>query len=383
MIDDRPEDTGPAPDSGRAKRAPPTIDLEASEISGETRSAAGTAHPEPNPPEPAAAPVSAPVSSPVSSWVIAMVSGAVAASLTIAVAWVLGWPAVPATPPAAPQVDTAVIDGLVARIAGVESKTSKPPAVTADPAQAARIEALEKSIGSLRSELAAARAQSEKLAAEAKTSGGEPSSALDLTGINERIAQIERATRAQSAEIAQESAKPADDVPLRRIVAAALLDVLVRIGDPYPAALAAARALTDHPEPLAPLDRFAASGVPNAATLSRELLTLVPKLSPPAPADSTTGSGIVDRLQAGAAKLVRIERTDAVGNDRGAIVARVTAAALRNEMVEARRELKTLAPADRTAAQAWIEKSEARDAALVASRQFAAEAMAALAKPRQ
>ena len=383
MIDDRPEDTGPAPDSGRAKRAPPTIDLEASEISGETRSAAGTAHPEPNPPEPAAAPVSAPVSSPVSSWVIAMVSGAVAASLTIAVAWVLGWPAVPATPPAAPQVDTAVIDGLVARIAGVELKTSKPPAVTADPAQAARIEALEKSIGSLRSELAAARAQSEKLAAEAKTSGGEPSSALDLTGINERIAQIERATRAQSAEIAQESAKPADDVPLRRIVAAALLDVLVRIGDPYPAALAAARALTDHPEPLAPLDRFAASGVPNAATLSRELLTLVPKLSPPAPADSTTGSGIVDRLQAGAAKLVRIERTDAVGNDRGAIVARVTAAALRNEMVEARRELKTLAPADRTAAQAWIEKSEARDAALVASRQFAAEAMAALAKPRQ
>ena len=312
-----------------------------------------------------------------------MVSGAVAASLTIAVAWVLGWPAVPATPPAAPQVDTAVIDGLVARIAGVESKTSKPPAVTADPAQAARIEALEKSIGSLRSELAAARAQSEKLAAEAKTSGGEPSSALDLTGINERIAQIERATRAQSAEIAQENAKPADDVPLRRIVAAALLDVLVRIGDPYPAALAAARALTDHPEPLAPLDRFAASGVPSAATLSRELLTLVPKLSPPAPADSTTGSGIVDRLQAGAAKLVRIERTDAVGNDRGAIVARVTAAALRNEMVEARRELKTLAPADRTAAQAWIEKSEARDAALAASRQFAAEAMAALAKPRQ
>jgi hypothetical protein len=383
MIDDRPEDTGPAPDSGRAKRAPPTIDLEASEISGETRRAAGTAHPEPNPPEPAAAPVSAPVSSPVSSWVIAMVSGAVAASLTIAVAWVLGWPAVPATPPAAPQVDTAVIDGLVARIAGVESKTSKPPAVTADPAQAARIEALEKSIGSLRSELAAARAQSEKLAAEAKTSGGEPSSALDLTGINERIAQIERATRAQSAEIAQESAKPADDVPLRRIVAAALLDVLVRIGDPYPAALAAARALTDHPEPLAPLDRFATSGVPSAATLSRELLTLVPKLSPPAPADSTTGSGIVDRLQAGAAKLVRIERTDAVGNDRGAIVARVTAAALRNEMVEARRELKTLAPADRTVAQAWIEKSEARDAALAASRQFAAEAMAALAKSRQ
>ena len=384
MIDDRPEDAGPAPDSGRAKRAPPTIDLEASEISGDTRKAGGEPQPEPASETTSREPATAPGSSAVSAWVIAMVSGAVAASLAIAVAWVLGWPAVPTTPPAAPQVDTAVIDGLAARIASVESKTGKPPAATPDPAAAARIETLEKSIAALRSDLAAARAQSEKLAADAKAATGEPSSsALDLSAINERIAQIERATRAQGAEVAQENAKPADDVPLRRIVAAALLDVLVRTGDPYPAALAAAKSLTDNADALKPLDGFAASGVPSAAHLSRELLTLVPKLSPPAPADATTGTGIVDRLQAGAAKLVRIERTDAVGNDRGAIVSRVTAAALRNDMVEARRELKTLPPADRTAAQAWLDKSDARDAALAASRQFAADAMAALAKPRQ
>jgi hypothetical protein len=383
MIDDRPEDAGPAPDSGRAKRAPPTIDLEASEISGDTRKAGGEPQPEPASETTSREPATAPGSSAVSAWVIAMVSGAVAASLAIAVAWVLGWPPVPTIPPAAPQVDTAVIDGLAARIASVESKASKPPAATPDPAAAARIETLEKSIASLRSDLAAARAQSEKLAADAKATTGEPSSsALDLTAVNERIAQIERATRAQGAEIAQENAKPADDVPLRRVVAAALLDVLVRTGDPYPAALAAAKSLTDNAEALKPLDGFAASGVPSAASLSRELLTLVPKLSPPAPADATTGTGIVDRLQAGAAKLVRIERTDAVGNDRGAIVSRVTAAALRNDMVEARRELKTLPPADRTAPQAWLDKSDARDAALAASRQFAADAMAALAKPR-
>jgi hypothetical protein len=384
MIEDRPEDTGPAPDSGRAKRAPPTIDLEASEISGETRKASGEPQPEPTSEPAARKPATAPVSSPISSWVIAMVSGAVAASLAIAVAWVLGWPPVPTNPPVAPQLDTAVIDGLAARIASVESKTSKPPAPAPDPAAAARIETLEKSIASLRSELAAARAQSEKIAAEAKATTGEPaSSALDLSAINERIGQIERATRAQGAEIAQENAKPADDVPLRRIVAAALLDVLVRTGDPYPAALTAAKSLTDNADALKPLDGFATSGVPSVANLSRELLTLVPKLSPPAPQDATTGTGIVDRLQAGAAKLVRIERTDVVGNDRGAIVSRVTAAALRNETAEARRELKTLAPADRTAAQAWLDKSEARDAALAASRQFAADAMAALAKPRQ
>jgi hypothetical protein len=134
---------------------------------------------------------------------------------------------------------------------------------------------------------------------------------------------------------------------------------------------------------LKPLEGFAVSGVPNAASLSRELLTLVPKLSPPAAEASTTGSGFVDRLQAGAAKLIRIERTDAVGSDRGAVVARVTKAALRNDFAEARRELKTLAPADRAAAQAWLDKADARDAALAASRQFAADAMATLAKPIQ
>ena len=48
-----------------------------------------------------------------------------------------------------------------------------------------------------------------------------------------------------------------------------------------------------------------------------------------------------------------------------------------------RRELNTLTPADRAAAQGWLDKTTARDAALAASRQFAADAMTALAKPAQ
>jgi hypothetical protein len=131
---------------------------------------------------------------------------------------------------------------------------------------------------------------------------------------------------------------------------------------------------------LKPLDAFAATGIPNPAAMSRELLTLVPKLSPAPPDNANTGSGVLDRLQAGAAKLVRVERTDVVGNDRSAIVARVTAAALRNDFAEARRELTTLAPADRAPAQGWLDKAAERDAALAASRQFADQAMAALAQ---
>ena len=256
-----------------------------------------------------------------------------------------------------------------------------------DPAVAARVDGLEKS-------LAALRAQSEKLAADlgsVKLAPRDAAAAPDLSAINERIAGLERAARAQSSAISEPAAKeavkqnatPADDVPLRRIVAAALLDVLVRNGDPYPAALTAAKSLAPNPDALKPLEGFAAGGVPSAAVLSRELLTLVPKLSPPAQENATTGSGLIDRLQAGAAKLVRIERTDAVGNSSGNVVARVTAAALRNDYHEAQRELNTLPSADRAAAQGWLEKADARDAALAASRQFAAEAMAALAKPVQ
>jgi hypothetical protein len=325
----------------------------------------------------------------VSAAIIAALSGAGAAALVIGVAWFAGWPGEPVPPaaPAAPQVSSAAIDDLAARVAGVESKIKAPATPVSDPAAAARADALEKSLAALRTEIAGQRAQSEKLAAalnEVTSAPRETSAPVDLSAIDERLAQIERATRAQSAAIAQENAKPADDVPLRRIVAAALLDVLVRIGDPYPAALAAAKALAANPDALKPLDGFAASGVPSNAALSRELLTLVPKLSPPAPDNAaTTGAGLVDRLQAGAAKLVRIERTDTVGTDRGAIVARVTAAGLRNDIAEARRELNTLAPADRAAAQAWLDKCDARDAALATSRQFAAEAMAALAKPAQ
>ncbi|MFK4562618.1 hypothetical protein ABIF95_005148 [Bradyrhizobium ottawaense] len=323
-------------------------------------------------------------SAPMSPWVIAPFSGAVAAAVVIAVGWLLGWPAVQA-PPAAPQVTSATVDALSGRVAAVEAKAGKP---AADPAMAARIDALEKSATGLRSDVANLRAQSDKTASTLNDAKSAPQTAApDLAALSDRIAQLERASKTERAELAQQGekiadAKRMDDKPLRHVVAAALLDVAVRHGDAYESQLAAARAMAAKPDALKPLDTFAASGIPTPVALSRELLNIVPKLSPPAEAQ-TSGTGIVERLQAGASKLVRIERTDGVGNDRGAIVARVTAAALRNDFVEARRELKTLAEADRAPAQAWLDKADARDAALAASRKFADDAMADLVKPAQ
>ena len=400
MVDERPENDGSLPDAERPKREAPTIDLEATEISATPPPAADTApsdEPEAGPSP--AAPVPPPAARPISPWIVAPMSGAVAAALVIGIGWMLGWPAVqPAGAPPAPQLNAAVIDGLAARIAGIETKISKPVAPATDPATAARTESLEKSLAGLRGEVAAMRTQSEKLASaveEVKAAPrGDGAASPDLSAIDGRMARLENQIRAQGAEIAQQGsriadnkvaeAKPADDLPLRRLVAAALLDTQVRSGDPYSAALAAAKSLAPNPDALKPLDEFAAKGVPSAASLSRELLALMPKLSPVAQQPHiTTGLGIVERLKAGATRLVKIERVDTVGDDRGAVLARITAAARNNNFNEARRELKTLEPADRAAAQGWLERAEGRDAALAASRQFAADAMAVLAKPAQ
>ncbi|MBV9457042.1 MAG: hypothetical protein JO141_05945 [Bradyrhizobium sp.] len=408
MADDVLQDAAPAPDAGKAKREPPTIDLEATQISEKVSekasetpasdSKAEASRPETEarsePPKQAESAQREPESRRASPWLVAPLSGLVAAAVVLAVGAFLGWPETQA-PPATPQVSPSAFDDLNSRVARLETKLAKLPGT--DSAVTARIEAAEKSMTALRGDLANLRTQAEQLAAAvnnaSKLATGEAAAApaADLSGVNARIDQVERNLRAQSdklgAAIAQASqtaasAKAQDDTPLRRVVAAALLDVAVRHGDPFAAALTTAKALAADPDKLKPLDVFADKGIPAPPALCRDLLTLVPKLSPAAET-SSTGSGIIDRLQAGASSLVRVERSDAVGNDRSAVVTRMTAAALRNDLPDARRELASLDAADRAPAQPWLDKVAARDAALAASRQFAEETMASLAKSAQ
>ena len=427
------KDPAAPPDPGRTRRAPPTIRLRATEIFNETRKAGDAAMEsgrqqtagasaasadsklsagsspsavagssvEPNfsiepessaqsafeksnlekpapeqvtPEEPPAGrylPETEKPKAAISPWVVAPISGAVAAALVIGVGWMLGWPSVQRAE--APQANAATIDALAGRVGGLEARLAKP---AEDPAETARIAALEKSVASLReqSEKLAAQVDSVKSAspAEAPAEGAAP--AVDLSAITQRLNALESASHSEG-----EPAK-SDDLPLRRVLAASLLDLSVRQGDPFEATLAAAKGLAPDADALKPLEAFASKGVPTAAHLSRELLTLVPKLSPSAP-EGSAASSLVDRLQAGAQRLVRIQHGDATGTDSSAIVARVTAAALHNDLNDARRELNTLAPADRAPVQSWIDKADARDAALSASQQFAADALSALARP--
>lgn len=401
MVEESVEDAGSPPESGRARRAPPTIDLEAAKVT----TAAPPEHPEhadssaekiettdeqPKPPseeQPAAA-SSPPTSSSISPWIIAPFSGAVAAALVIGIGWMLGWPQIAAPSSAPPQVSTAAFNDLRARVASIETKVNKPAAQGADQAVTARMQALDKSITTLSNEMGDLRARSDKLAATVnglKSAPPAASGTVDLSGVNDRIAKLEQTMRAQSAAIARQGetiagAKSANDLPLRRVIAATLLDVTVRYGDPYKTVLATVKSLASNPDALKPLDRFAATGVPTSSRLNRELLALMPKLSP-TPRTSTPGPGILNRLEASASRLVRIERADTSGSDRDAVVARITAAAGHNDLADARRELNSLSPAGRAPAQAWLDKVKARDAALAASRRFDNETMAAFVKP--
>src|ERR1700747_585137 len=226
MADDSQQDASSPADAGRNRRAPPTIDLEATQVAtapkveptepvtepDETKAQADSVPEQPTAEQPAegAAAASAPPSrSGISPWVIAPFSGAVAAALVIGVGWMLGWPAVQA-PPAAPQVNASTVDDLSARVAGLEAKAGKP---VTDTALAARADALEKSVTALRGDVGNLRAQADKLGAATDALKAAPRDAagnVDLSGINDRIAKLEQAITAQGTAIAKADAKAAE-----------------------------------------------------------------------------------------------------------------------------------------------------------------------------
>src|SRR3984957_16962952 len=316
MADPPLHDAGTSPEAGRPRRAPPTIDLEASEVTASTDSAGDKSD----------AKQSSWSSVALHPFWVAAVTGAVTAVLVIAVAWAVGWPAETARPVA--ETNASAIETLSSRLAELEGQVSKP--VASDTALSSRLEVLEKSVAGLKTDIAGARAQTSKLASDIEATKSAPPASVaapappDLTAIEGRLAEVERATRTDSERIAQATSRPADDVALRRLVVASMLDLSVRQSEPFPEALKAAKALASDPQMFKPLEDFRGSGGPHPAALCRELLTLVPKLEPPAAPSATTGAGIVERLQAGAAKLVRVERTDGGGNARGAIGPRTT-----------------------------------------------------------
>ena len=434
MADDKPDERGGAEGPQRPKRTPPTIDLEAKDISREDISSENiprtemsradgvaeapdpdTAEPnaaddsepharsEPDPepdtrPQPAAAEPAHPRGSRAATLIAALLAGAIAGGAVAGLAAQTGWLAPaprPAKPeaPAVPLAERASVEALAARVQAVETKQAKPAPF--ESALAGRVDALEqgitdlrKDLDGLRSQQAAAASAIADLKAVPQTSET-PAASPDMSALTARIDRIENATRALTAAVAAKpkpeprpEPKPVvvDDKPLRRVIAATLLERAVRQGEPYADALDGVTPLVADPSLLKPLQPFASAGLPDAHKLCAELLGSLPRANPEPEADGK--AGLVDRLKAGAERLVRIRRTGPQpGDSRAAVLGRAAAAARRDDLAGAHGEVRSLPAVDRAALQPWLDKVAARDAALAAARRLVAEASAALGKP--
>ena len=216
------------------------------------------------------------------------------------------------------------------------------------------LDALQTKVVTLETELANARS---KIEGEIKTVRGEVSSAQDKIA---KAAAGDRATRLA-------------------LSATALRNAVVS-GAPYAAQLAQAKSLGADAKTLAPLDRFAQSGLPTRNALANELIKLVPAMRKVAGAQKSSGS-FLERLQANASKLVRITPVQApAGNDPSDVLARIEVEAAHADIASALTDLAKLPDNVRAPAKDWIVKAKAWQDALAAAQSFSAQSARALGK---
>jgi hypothetical protein len=420
MTMDQPPPPGAPPPSGGSGRRPPTIDLTATEIES---------------PEPAAKPADASAGTNTApddaadrvSWlppnfpwpaIGAGVAGGAVVLAGLGIASLIMGPDTSASAlsarlagleqrirdvaarPVPAGGDPRALDDVTARLAKLEAALATPRPGATDPALANRVASIEGQVKALgesvsilgrRTDEAVVAARDARQRAEASAAGpaaaqpGAPAiERSELETLANRVAAVERSEKAVETELAK---RPADagDRSLRLVVAAGALKAAVERGDPFAAELAAVKAVAPDPKTLDPktlaaLEPFATAGVPTATALARELLGLAPSLLQATGAPPRAG-GFLEKLQAGAEKLVRIRPLDeAAGNDPAAIVARIETKASQADIAGALAELAKLPPAVRAPAEAWSRKAEMRTAALDASRRISADALAGLAK---
>jgi hypothetical protein len=312
----------------------------------------------------------------------------------------------------ADAANSASAGDLASRLQKLEAQAAQLVAMASrpapDPALASRIAAIETQLKSLGETIGSLGQRSDSMAAANAAALSELTqklARLDTPGVetddtsNEasnanaaliatlagRIDALEGNTKTMegmlAAELSKRNAEISDDRAVRTAIIAAALAAEVERGRPFAAELKAAHSQGLVAAALAPLEGFAASGVPNAGALLRELSSLEPALLQAAGAVPSQ-AGFLEKLQANAERLVRIRPIEEVpGDDPAAVIARIEFKAVRGDLPGALTELGNLPATVRAPAQAWISKAQARADALAASRAFAADALAALAKP--
>ena len=351
------------------RRRPPTIDLTATELETGNANQAGAS-------EAAGTRFAHRLRRvrPRAAHVIGAVAGVIAMLAVFFGLWIGGLlpsndgrPAPAPLPAAISKEVSARLDKIEAALAAAEAETK-----SLDNSLAAINRRLDDVAVTARS--AAAEADTAKSAAQ----GGAERANVDA--LASRVAALESSVKTVSSDLARRP-QSADDRAARLTVAAEALRATVERGAPYAAELDAVKSLGVENTALAPLEPFAADGLPSATALARELATLTPALLRAAGKPPGENS-FLGRLEANAQKLVRITPVNAPpGDDPSAVIARLDVDAARADIAGAIGEIAKLPDASRSLAEFWVAKARAREAAIAASRRIAADALAALSKP--
>ena len=398
------------------RRRPPTIELKATEVAAEKPAAEKAAAEEPGSDAAAATPqAEASAGQPsggaderllLTTALAGIAGGAISAAVIGAGLWFAGY--IPDRAPQAASNNGAAVADISARLKKLESAGQSQPATAQrqpDPALASRLAGAEAATKLLSDQLAVLNRHLDETAAaaqdaltQAKSAAGAASAAADaakgaaqnatqggaargdLDALTARMAALEGAIKKLTDETRQTAS--ADDRALRLAVASATLRAAVERGAPFGAELAAAKSLGADSAAVAALEPFAANGVPSAASLAHELAALLPALQQ-AVEPASSNATFLERMERNAQRLVRITPAEApAGDDPVTVVTRIGVDAARADLAAALADIAKLPDAAKSLAAAFVQKAQARNAALAAGTKLAADALKSLGKPQ-
>jgi hypothetical protein len=381
-------------------RRPPTIDLTAKEVAPERP--AGPEAPSEDTSAPSPSTESAASSS--RSHIVSALAGGAAGAIAIAVIivalqatghWPLGKSSAPPAAVAPAASNEAAIADVTAQLNKIQGALA---AQQPDPTLVPRLVSAEAATQSLSNSVAALGTRVDQIAGAAQAAQVQAKSAVDtadtakstaqggvahgdIDALTNRIAALESTVKSLSDKVTRPNAS-ADDGAARLMIAAEALRAAVERGAPYQAELAAAKNLGADQKATAPLEPFAASGVPSATVLARDLASLTPalmKAAEPVPSDDS----FLGRLEVNAQRLVRSTPLNApAGDDPGSVAMRISFDASHDDINAALADIAKLPDAAKGVAAPWVQRAQARATAITASRQLVANALAALSKPQ-
>jgi hypothetical protein len=297
-----------------------------------------------------------------------------------------------------PASDRKAIDDLASRVAKLEAGAQATSQQAPDAALQNRLSGIEgelkalgQSAGALgrRIDEATTTAREARQGADATASERGSAAPVDpaarerteaeLASLTARLTTLDASQRAFQGELAKQAKAQTRDGAARMATSAVALDLAVEQGGAFAPELATVKSLGADPGLVAPLEPFAATGVPTAAALAREFSTLKPSLVASAEQEPRHGGGFLERLQSNAERLVRIRPlNETAGSDPATALARADVKVAKGDLAGAAAEIKELASGAPAPVRAWIDKVHARTVAVESSRKLATSALAGL-----